>query len=363
MRTVFFIFSLFMSMVAMAQLPELTIAQHLEDYDYAVKYIEDNYSGFSFWVVDSTRADYEATKARLRAEVERGERPGWDAVSAYTGWFSDFHMVVSVNNGNPFAYFKRSIIIYHDLMEEYAPKAVACKVTDKTYLIRFPSCSGNPDVKWIKNSVKQYKKSHCENLILDIRGNGGGADHFYYPYRELLYDHEAKYTDIEFRNTPHNMAYLKSMNWFRGVQQAAIEHPQQEFIPLKHGTIHYKKRNKKVRRAALIIDNLVGSSGEELVRQIKSCSDRVTVYGSDNTLGCLDFSNVSSVLMPNCGLRFGVPLSRSVGLPNNSVDKNGIAPDIRINLPLPTKLTDNIDEWTLWVASQLEKESLVSGKS
>ena len=30
-----------------AQPPELTVGQHLEDYDYAVKYIEDNYA---FWV-------------------------------------------------------------------------------------------------------------------------------------------------------------------------------------------------------------------------------------------------------------------------------------------------------------------------
>ena len=40
-----------------AQKPELTVEQHLEDYDYAVKYIEDNYSGFSFWVNDSTRGE------------------------------------------------------------------------------------------------------------------------------------------------------------------------------------------------------------------------------------------------------------------------------------------------------------------
>ena len=72
-----------MGLISWAQLPELTIEQHLEDYDFAVKYIEDNYSGFSFWVVDSTRADYEATKARLRSEVERGKRSGWDAVAAY----------------------------------------------------------------------------------------------------------------------------------------------------------------------------------------------------------------------------------------------------------------------------------------
>ena len=68
MRNVCLFLSLCIALMAMAQQepPVLTVAQHLEDFDYAVKYIEDNYSGFSFWVVDSTRADYEATKARLR---------------------------------------------------------------------------------------------------------------------------------------------------------------------------------------------------------------------------------------------------------------------------------------------------------
>ena len=88
---------LFMGLMSWAQLPELTVEQHLEDYDFAVKYIEDNYSGFSFWVNDSTQSDYEATKARLRGEVERSERPGWDAVSAYFGWFNDLHLSLHKN--------------------------------------------------------------------------------------------------------------------------------------------------------------------------------------------------------------------------------------------------------------------------
>ncbi len=164
-RSIFITFCLFLGLLAFAQLPELTLEQHLEDYDFAVKYIEDNYSGFSFWVTDSSRSDYEVTKSRLRGEVERGERPGWDAVAAYTGWFNDLHLYLSVNyNGiNQHSYHQRHMTSYASQMEEYEPKPVAIKVTDKTFLVRFPSCGGNPDMKWIKKSIKQYKKSHCKN--------------------------------------------------------------------------------------------------------------------------------------------------------------------------------------------------------
>jgi hypothetical protein len=65
---------LFAGFIAFAQLPklpfELTINQQIEDYDFAVKYIEDNYSGIPYWVVDTTRADYEATKARLTDNID-----------------------------------------------------------------------------------------------------------------------------------------------------------------------------------------------------------------------------------------------------------------------------------------------------
>ena len=48
-------------------------------------------------------------------------------------------------------------------------------------------------------------------------------------------------------------------------------------------------------------------------------------------------------------------MSRVCGLPETGIDATGIAPDVRIDLPLPARLTDNIDEWVIWVAEQLEK--------
>ncbi len=356
-RVLYSVLCLMTGLMAMAQPPELTVEQHLEDYDYAVKYIEDNYSGFSFWVTDSTRSDYEVTKSRLRGAVERGERPGWDAVAAFTGWFNDLHLFLSVHyNGlNQHSYHQRHMTSYASLMEEYEPKPVAIKVTDKTFLVRFPSCGGNPDMKWIKKSIKQYKKSHCKNLIIDLRGNTGGNDVFFDPYFQLLYDREAILPGIEFRNTPQNMDFLRKKGWFPNILKMAADNPEAEYISPGNGLIKSKKIDKSVVKAALIIDNHVASSGESIVRLVKSCSARTTIYGKDNTIGALDFANLSSIVLPHCQLSLHVPMSRTIGLPENSIDKNGLAPDVRIALPLPTRLTDNIDEWVIWVAEQLEK--------
>ena len=87
-KTLISLISLVFALTLGAQKTELTVEQHLEDYDYAVKYIEDNYAGFPDKVVDSTRTDYKAMKNRLRAQVANGERPGWNAVAEYSAWLS-----------------------------------------------------------------------------------------------------------------------------------------------------------------------------------------------------------------------------------------------------------------------------------
>lgn len=92
------ILCLFVAVLAFAQLPELTVEQHLQDYDFAVKYIEDNYAGFPDKVNDSTRADYQTMKHRLCSQVEQGERTCWDAVAEYTGWFNDYHTRLCLNS-------------------------------------------------------------------------------------------------------------------------------------------------------------------------------------------------------------------------------------------------------------------------
>lgn len=365
-RLINFVLCMLVGLLSWAQLPELTVEQNLEDYDNAVKYIEDNYSGFPDKVVDSNRADYESMKAHLRAQVEQGERPGWDAIGEYTAWFNDEHLSVHIYFkdekgdwiGVTEKYNHQKKIIHYESQMEYDPKPMACKVTDKTFLIRYPSCGGNPDMKWIKKSVKQFKKSRCKNLIIDIRGNGGGDDRNWYPYLKLLCDHNAWESTSEYRNTPQNISYVLQTGWpiASTLQKESVKYPDAKF--LRGGLfqrVYVRRPDKRVQKAAVIVDNRVASSGEGLVLSLRAYSDRVIVYGRDNTRGCLDYANVATIGMKHCGRTFQMPMSRKFGLPDGAIDATGIAPDVRIPLPLPAKLTDNIDEWVIWVAEQLEK--------
>ena len=371
-KALYFVICLFFGLLTQAQ-PQLTVEQNLEDYDYAVKYVEDNYAGFPTKVVDATSTDYESLKARLRIQVAQGKRPGWDAAAEYLAWFNDRHLKIHYavyNDKNENVnwteqYWKKKSIHYEGVME-YDPVAMACKVTDKTFLIRFPACSGpHPDAKWIKNSIKQFKKSHCENLVIDIRGNVGG-DPRWSPYGDLLYDHEASLPGVEYRNTQENinfwLDYERAHQVKKGnsklLKDLSSKNPDSEFISLlgDEQLIRNKKVDKSVKKAAIIIDNSNSSNTEAMLLEIMATSYRTTVYGRDNTEGCLDFSNVSYIPFKHFDYVFSVPTSRRIGLPETGIDENGIAPDVRIPLPLPDKLTDNIDEWVIWVTNQLEAE-------
>jgi hypothetical protein len=53
-------------------------------------------------------------------------------------------------------------------------------------------------------------------------------------------------------------------------------------------------------------------------------------------------------------------MTRSIRIAKGiNIDETGIKPDVRIKLPLPKNLTDNVDEWTVWVACDLEKNKKI----
>ena len=90
-------------------------------------------------------------------------------------------------------------------------------------------------------------------------------------------------------------------------------------------------------------------------RRSSSSSCKGSATGKENSLGCLDFANAGTVTLPKSGYKFRVPLTCSLGLPETGIDANGIAPDVTIECAYPKTLTNNIDDFVLWVASWLTK--------
>lgn len=334
------------------------------DFGYAVDVVERAYAGYP----DKTagrESEYEALKERLRRQIASGRDPG-DAIAEYIGWFDDSHLgTEGVKSYRPKTI--RRPADYAVRMKCYDPQFTHCRVDDGTYLIRFPSC--DPDrisPEEAQRMVGEYLASGCENLILDIRGNGGGSDSAYEPLLRLLYDHEGTEDNVVYRVSDLSIAHVREFSGDTERGRALIERMEQtpagEFLSRGSDTyrIHYDSVSPRPRRAALLIDGRVGSSGEQLTLEVRACSSRTTIYGQDNTLGCLDYSNCEILYFPQDSTRWMMlPTTRSCRVSEGrGIDAEGISPDVRITLPLPETLTDNVDAWVRWVADDLKTKNL-----
>ena len=204
--------------------------------------------------------------------------------------------------------------------------------------------------------------SDCENLIIDIRFNGGGGDNVWKKYYDLLYDHPNKPEISWHRNTPKNLLYWKEMlklqpssTWNLQLIESC-EASKKKFVKLGESD-NNRQPTSRIKRAAVLIDFYTASAAESLVKFVKKHSDRCKVYGICNTVGSNLTGNVRAETLPNSRLDLVYATTVDSGFYEKDFSSEGlgIAPDVIIPLPFPRKLTDNIDEWVLWVAKEMKK--------
>ncbi|MBO7119502.1 MAG: hypothetical protein J6W03_04205 [Bacteroidaceae bacterium] len=350
----------------------LTKQQILEDYDYLVSFVEENYAPFDAIMQKGYKREYKALKKRLRKQLCNGEADLERVAADYVLWFYsqfDTHIYLgeeafqrAVANLNNETMMKAdSTLLTNPGNFEYEPKPVSCKVDSLTWLIRVPSC--HPDFyDGTVNALQQFMESDCENLIIDIRSNDGGSDNVWKKYYDLLYDHPGKPEISWHRNTPKNLLYWKdvlklqpSSPWNLQLIETC-ETSKKKFVKLGE-TDNNRQPTSRIKRAAVLIDLLTASSAESLVKFVKKHSDRCKVYGITGTNGCDLTGNCLLEPLPNSKLRVLYATSVDSGFYEKDFSSEGlgIAPDVIIPLPFPRKLTDNIDEWVLWVAEYMKR--------
>ena len=336
--------------------PRSSTESFRDDLDFTIKEVEDNYAGFPL-LTEKEREAYDTMKTAIRNSVDAGVYSVFDGVGHYLAWFQQRHLRTCWDDHNHLW----KLPIDYAASFTYEPQKVSCKVDDDTYLIRFPSCDGDPNERWIAQSVKDYEASGCKFLILDIRGNGGGSDRYYEPYLALLYDTPGVTDGVDFFYTRKNFRQMKQWAPVMMLLLSKGKDKSEERVMwtfAEDSKIKYPSTSSLPVAAALIIDNEVASSGEQLILDLRACSKRTTIYGRDNTYGCLDISNCREVQLPFRKNYILVPMTVSHRLPDRGIDKEGIAPDVRLDIPYPTELTGNVDEWALWIAEDLKNKEL-----
>lgn len=354
------------SIVAQTEQTNNSIAQNLEDFEFALHELESSYAGFETKITEANRQQYDSIVATLRNQIETQNRPGYDAVLYLYSWFDDGHLGLDMGNYRETYKYMSERRKFHpyQMINPYSPEPIAKPVTSKTFLMRLPDFDGETvSVEWVKNAIGDFNTSSCENLIIDVRYNGGGDERIWHPLLPLMYDHSGTTKSVEFRMSDNNIEFLR---------QAASEFPEAQMILDKYNDTHAQYvlltdredieievpnyNGTKPRKVAFIIDANNGSATEELLIQAKGISDRTTIYGKENTGGCLDYSSVRETALPNSKYPIYIPTARSCRLPDKGIDKTGIAPDIIIPIDYPQSLTDNVDEWTVWVTQKMENK-------
>lgn len=342
---------------------DTAIRNNEECFDFAIRELEQNYAGFPWLITEERRPEYEQIKKEYRDSISMGAMYAPAAISEICCYMQDFHLACSYRRWSN--RFPMKWAAYDKEMTEYNPQPVACKVDDQTFLFRFPTCCGDEEyVRWTWDAIEQYRRSGCDHLIVDIRGNGGGNDDQFYPILQLLYAQPGRTDGVVMRNTADNrerrLQYGPEDEWLRSTMDSAAAHADDPWFSITDEYILHEEDGVdpyRPKRTAIIIDHFVASSGEQLLLNVRSVAPDVKFYGRDNTLGCLDFSNCESVPLPHFPNRLQLPttVSRRVLKGEKLIDGNGIEPDVRIELPLPDTLSDNVDEWVLWVAEDLKK--------
>ena len=350
-----------------------SLKKDLEDYDYLVSFVEKNYAPFDAIMQKGYKLEYKALKKQIREQLCKGNSSLGKATSDYVMWFyrqfdrhleletKEFQMAEGYMMSEAIIKLDSTILTNSEF--EYDPKPVSCKVDSLTWLIRVPSCNSDYH-EWAIKALQQFNESNCQNLINDVRGNGGGSDGMWNRYYDMLYDHPNKPYISWFRNTPENTNQWKlfTMKWQPSDERTRnfvekCEKSKKKFMKWgEESNDTGRKPTTRIRRAATLIDMTTASAAESIAEFAKRHSDRAKVYGKGNTMGCELTGNCREGVLPNSKIKLSYATTVDSGFYEKDFSQGlGIVPDVIIPLPMARKFTDNIDEWVLWVAEDLKQ--------
>lgn len=221
------------------------------------------------------------------------------------------------------------------------------KLNDKTAILRIPTFDGSAK-KTIDSIItaNQHIITTTENLIIDLRYNGGGSDGSFEKILPLIYTNPIRTVGVEYLSTPLNNKRMEEFitdpdftvedrKWAKdGLEQ--LQKHLGEFVNLDStdvtietfDTIYPYPKN-----VGIIINEGNGSTTEQFLLAAKQ-SKKVKLFGT-TTVGVLDISNMYFINSPCNDYKLGYSLTRSKRIPEFTIDDKGIQPDYYIDMIIP----------------------------
>jgi hypothetical protein len=336
----------------------------IEPYLVGVKKVKNEYLGF---VIKAEGTPWVNSQIKFIIHEKNGN---------YTAtYFNREFDSVSINsvklNGNNFMDldyfpFKRVAHLYPDSPIDVdtkllnAEKPQFLKLSDQTLLLRIPTFDHTQ--KQVIDSVIQANKKliHATpNLIIDIRYNGGGSDFSYNELLPIMYTNPIRSVGVEYWSTPANNKRMLDFLDYPEFTEEEKEWARKSYKTLSENLGKFVNLDTSVvsitsfdtvyaypAQIAILVNEGNASTSEEFLLAAKQ-STKVKLYGN-TTFGALDISNMYEAVSPCGNYTLGYCLSRSMRIPDFTVDGKGIQPDIYLDKSVPKT------DWITFVQKQLE---------
>lgn len=227
---------------------------------------------------------------------------------------------------------------YFKIMDTEKPFIISLNTT--TLLFRIPTFGDSKVEIDSLIAANKDKITSTENLIIDIRNNGGGNDRNYKEILPFLYTNPIKVVGMTMLSTKLNnqrmMDFItdpkygfdeKEKKEFKTNYDTLQKHIG-EFVDLDGIKISTEKLDKIYaypKNVGIIINEKNGSTAEQFLLAAKQ-SKKVKLFGS-TTAGVLDISNMYFIKSPCKEFYLGYSLSKSYRIPDMAIDGKGIMPD------------------------------------
>jgi hypothetical protein len=236
-------------------------------------------------------------------------------------------------------------------------------INDKTSYLRIPTFRGSE--KTTIDSIILANKElilKTPNLIIDIQNNGGGSDGSYKELLSILYTNPIRTVGVELFSTHLNnqrmLDFINNPKW--GFDEEGKKWAKESYDKLTKQLGSFVNLDSSVvnietydtiytfpKNIGIIINENNGSTAEQFLLAAKQ-SKKVKLFGTTTT-GVLDISNMHFVKSPCGEFELGYSLSRSMRIPEMTIDDKGIQPDYYLDKSIPKY------EWIDFVTKSLNE--------
>jgi hypothetical protein len=327
-----------------------------EPYTIGIKKQENEYIGF---IIDGGETQWQKQQVKMRimqTEKQAGYRGIWYMADYSPRYFDEVKLIGNNYITMGWIYLERvypeysedeDIRFHFELITTKEPLVKRLNNNTNTLLLRIPSFEYSQKRK-IDSLLAAYHNEiiTTENLIIDLRNNGGGTDMSWRSLIPYMYTNPIRTVTVEYLSGLVTIRmleeHLKDPNfpeeireWERRVLEKIKDNPG-EFINLSDSLVFITEMDtiyEYPKDIAIIINENCGSATEQFLLSAKQ-SKKVKLYGR-TTYGSLDTSNLFSVDSPDGEIKLAYAASRSLRLPEMPIDGIGIQPDFYIDRSIP----------------------------